>query len=148
MEQRVHYVRVTNHGDQPFTDRWDGIPVSIGPGKSDNLQLDMAGHFFGYHPDAPQDVMFLHVCKRQGWNTPADIKPGESGKTVAEEKFAKLEIKPIVYKMVEVEPDLDAPIPADPVYSPLVDKTPAPQPSKKMDADELPALPRRKAGST
>jgi hypothetical protein len=111
---RIHYVRVTNHLDVPFTDRWDGIPVTLEPGKGDNLQLDMAAHFFGYHFEVPRDVMFRHVCKRQGWNTPAYLVIQPSGKSLAQEMFDKLEIKPVVMKMVEVAPDLDAPIPADP----------------------------------
>ena len=127
---RIHYVRVTNHLDVPFTDRWDGIPVTLEPGKADNLQLDMAAHFFGYGYQVPNEVMFRHVCKRQGWNTPAHLKVGDSGKTLAQELFAKLSIVPVIYKMVEVEPDTDAPIPAEP----------------ELGDNDLPALPKRKAG--
>lgn len=110
---RIHYVRVTNNLAVPFTDRHDGVPVSIPPGKSENLPLDMAAHFFGYMYNVPPDVMFRHVCKRQGWNTPAHIKVQKSGKTLAEEMFAKIDIKPVIYKMVEQTDDTDAPIPAD-----------------------------------
>jgi hypothetical protein len=112
---RLHYVRLTNHLDVPFTDRHDGVPVSIGPGKSDNFPIDMAAHFFGNVMD-PQ-ASFRHVCKRQGWNTPAHLKPSETNpnKTVAELLFSKLEIKPVIYKMVEEKPDLEQPIPADPL---------------------------------
>jgi hypothetical protein len=134
---RIHYVRITNHLDVPFTDRHDGVPVSIPPGKSDNLPLDMAAHFFGYAYEVPRDVMFRHVCKRQGWNSPAHIKTGESGQSLAEELFSKLEIKPVVYKMVEQTVDTDAPIPADPEL-----------PTPAADDDGIPALPpRRKAGA-
>jgi hypothetical protein len=73
--------------------------------------------------------MFRHTCKRQGWNTPAHLKMGENGKTLAEELFSKIDIAPVVYKMVEVQPDLEAPIPADPEVP-----------------EELPELPKRKAG--
>ena len=81
---RLHYVRLTNHLDVAFTDRHDGVPVSIGPGKSDNFPIDMASHFFGNVMD-PQ-ASFRHVCKRQGWNTPNHLKPSEEdpSKTVAE----------------------------------------------------------------
>ena len=120
---RIHYVRVTNRLDVPFTDRWDGIPVAIMPGKSENLQLDMAAHFFGYHYEADPKAMFRHTCKRQGWNTPKHLELQASDKTLAEELFAKIEIAPVVYKMVEVSPDTDAPIPAD--------------------IEELPELPRK-----
>lgn len=132
---RIHYIRVTNKLDVPFTDRWDGIPVAIMPGKSENLQLDMAAHFFGYHYEADPKAMFRHTCKRQGWNTPGHLAIQPSGKTLAEENFAKIEIVPVVYKMVEVKPDLDAPIPADPEGKQVSDPLPA--------AEELPALPRR-----
>ena len=111
---RLHYVRLTNHMDVPFTDRHDGVPVSIGPGKSDNFPIDMAAHFFGDVMD-PQ-ASFRHVCKRQGWNTPGHLKASETdpSRTVAQELFSKLEIRPIVYKMVEEAPDLEQPIAADP----------------------------------
>jgi hypothetical protein len=111
---RLHYVRLTNHLDVPFTDRHDGVPVSIGPGKSDNFPLDMAAHFFGNVMDP--EASFRHVCKRQGWNTPNHLKASEAdpSKSVAEYMFSKLEIKPVIYKMVEEKPDLDEAIPADP----------------------------------
>lgn len=131
---RIHYVRVTNKMDVAFTDRWDGIPVAIMPGKSENLQLDMAAHFFGYYYEADQAAMFRHTCKRQGWNTPKHLELQESGKTLAQELFDKIEIVPVVYKMVEVKPDPDAPIPADPEI-----------PAEK--AAELPPLPPRRKAS-
>lgn len=109
---RLHYVRLTNKGDVAFTDMHDGVPVSIGAGKSDNFPLDMAAHFFGDVTDP--EAMFRHVSRRQGWNTPEHLKVGKDGRTLAQEKFAKLEIKPVVYKMVEEKPDLESPIPADP----------------------------------
>jgi len=128
---RLHYVRLTNHLDVPFTDMHDGVPVKVMPGKSDNFDLAMAAHFFGDVTDAA--AMFRHVCRRQGWNTPAHLKPSEAeaGKTVAEALFAKLEIKPVVYKMVEEKPDLESPIPADPL-------------PKNLPDDDLPALPQRR----
>ena len=112
---RIHWVKVINNAETDYTDRYDGVPVVIEAGRSQNLQLDMAAHMFGYHYQVTPDVMFRHTCKRQGWNTPAHLVRQESGKTLAEELFGKLEIKPVVYKMVEEKPDLDAPIPADPV---------------------------------
>lgn len=133
---RIHYIRVTNGLDQPFTDRYDGIPVTILPNSSDNLQLDMAEHFFGYDKDRPDDPemiesMFRHICKRQGWNTIDHLQTQLSGKTLAREKFEKLTIKPVIYRMVEEKPNLDEPIPADP---------------QPLGEDELPALPKRKTG--
>lgn len=132
-QARIKYVRVTNNGDIPFTDRHDGVPVRIDPGKSDNFPLDMAEHFFG-NPSDPA-TMFRHVCRRQGWNTPKHLQPSEEDpkKTLAELLFSKLDIRPVVYKMVEETVDLNEPIPADPRV-PLAD-------------DELPELPKRKKAS-
>jgi hypothetical protein len=127
---RLHYVRLTNHLDVPFTDRHDGVPVNVLPGKSSNFDMAMAAHFFGNVMDPP--ASFRHVAKRQGWNTPGHLKPSESdpAKTVAEFLFSKLEIKPVVYKMVEETPDLDEAIPADPqapqIESEAIEQTPKP----------------------
>jgi len=111
---RIHWVRVTNHGTTPFTAQFDGIPVAIPPGKSENLQLDMASHFFGYSYEVENDLMFRHTAKRQGWNTPKHVTPDENGKTLAETLWANIEIKPVIYKMVEEKVDTSEPILADP----------------------------------
>lgn len=108
---RVHYVRITNHGDTTFTDRHDGVPIAIEPGRADNFPLDMATHFLGDFSNP--EAMFRHVCRRQGWNTPAHLIAQPSGKTLAQEKFAQLEIRPVVYKMVEETVNTDEPIPAE-----------------------------------
>lgn len=112
---RVQYVRITNGLDFPFTDRHDGVPVMIMPGKSENLPLDMAAHFFGFSPDAKPDMMLRHIAKRQGWNTPEFVKQNpDTRKTLAQEYFDKLKIEPVMYKMVPVEkPDPRKPVPAD-----------------------------------
>lgn len=132
LDMRARYVRVTNHGDTNFTDRHDGVPFTIEPGSWDNLPLDAAAHFFGYHDGIPHDVMFRHVCRRQGWNTPAHIKTDESGKTLAQRLFDKLEIKPVTFKLVEEKLDTEAPIPADP---------------QPPEIEDLPELPKRKKAS-
>lgn len=142
---RIHYIKLTNNMDVPFTDMWDGIPVQIEPGKSDTLQIDMAAHFFGYHYGVDNETMFRHVCKRQGWNTIEHIKTDDSGKSLAQRMFSKLVITPVVYKMVEVKQDLDAPIPADP-QPPPIEKAAAPKPP--VDPDEIPPLPKRKTGAS
>jgi hypothetical protein len=134
-----HYVRLTNNGKIDFTDRHDGVPVCVEPGRTENFPLDMAAHFFGYHLDATADQMFRHTCKRQGWNTPAHLVKQESGKTLAEELFASLKIEPVIYRLVEQKPYLDAPIAADP-------QPPVLQPPK-LDKDELPPLPKRHKGA-
>lgn len=114
--QRARYVRVTNNLDFPFNDRHDGVPVTIDPGKTENLPLDMAEHFFGYHDDVKPETMFRHVAKRQGWNTPEHVKQNpETRKTLAETYFSKLKIEPVSYKLVEDQVlDSEKPIPADP----------------------------------
>jgi hypothetical protein len=104
---RVRRVRVTNGLDVPFTDRHDNVPVTIAPGQSESIALDMAAHFFG--PSFDPSAMFRYVSKRQGWNTPAYLKINpETGKTLAEENFAKLTITPANYTIVEDEPDAEA----------------------------------------
>jgi hypothetical protein len=129
---RIHYIRVTNNSDKPYTDRYDGVPVTLEAGRSDNLPLDMAAHMFGYVYGVTEDVMFRHTCKRQGWNTPAHLQIRESGKTLAQELFGQIEIKPVIYKMVEEKPDLDSPIPADP--DPAQDIAPLPPRRHKAGA--------------
>lgn len=114
-QQRIQYVRVTNGLDFPFTDRHDGVPVTIMPGKSESLPLDMAAHFFGYHPDVKRDTMLRHIARRQGWNTPEYVKQNpDTHKTLAQEYFDKLRIEPVSYKMVQAEPiDPKKPVPAE-----------------------------------
>ncbi len=136
---RIHYIKVVNRNNFPFTDRWDGIPVAVMPGKNETLQLDMAAHFFGYYYGAEPEAMFRHTCKRQGWNTPKHLEVQPSGKTLAQELFAKVEITPVIYRMVEEKPDLDSPILADP----------APPAEPPAEVSELPPSPRRnKAGAS
>ena len=104
---RVRRVRVTNGLDVPFTDRHDNVPVTIAVGQSESIALDMAVHFFG--PSFDPLAMFRYVSKRQGWNTPAHLAVNpQTGKTVAEENFAKLTITPVIYRIVEDEPDSEA----------------------------------------
>jgi hypothetical protein len=113
VNQRIKCVRVTNTGKSIFTDRYDGVPFQVFPGKSDTLPIDMAGHFFG--PDFDdRDVMFRHIAKRQGWNTPDMIKPGDDGESKAEKLFASLKIEAVTYKLVpEESPDPRKPVPAE-----------------------------------
>src|SRR6516164_10263810 len=112
---RVRYVRVTNLGEVMFMDRHDGVPLRIQPGESRNVPIEAAAHIFGWKLDVDREVMFKHIQRRQGWNTPKylEVIP-ETGKTLAEAAFAKLKIEPVMYKLVEVERDPDKPIPADP----------------------------------
>ena len=130
-DMRIHYVRVTNNLDRDFTDRYDGVPVVIEAGSSQNLDLDMAAHFFGYSYEVSREAMFRHVSKRQGWNILDYIKVNPAtGKTLAQETFDKIDIKPVIYRMVEEKPDQDAPILADP-QPPAIDDMPNPLPKRK-----------------
>jgi hypothetical protein len=105
-DARIRRIRITNGLDVPFTDRFDSVPIEIAPGASESINLDMAAHFFG--PTFDPLAMFRHVSKRQGWNTPAHVKINpETGKTLAEEKFAKLKIEPVTYKLLEEKPDTE-----------------------------------------
>ena len=121
-QTRLKYVRVTNGLAFPFTDRHDGVPVTIMPGKSENLPLDMAAHFFGSNFDP--HVMFRHVAKRQGWNTPEYVKQNpDTHKSLAQEYFDLLKIEPVNYKLVEEKlADPRTPVPADPELITDVDK--------------------------
>jgi hypothetical protein len=116
---RVEYVRLTNNLPFAFTDRYDGVPFTVAPGKSDNLPVEVAAHFFGYDPDPAAQMR--HVAKRQGWNTPDFVKVDDAtGKNKAQAYFDMLEIKQIAYKLVPVEDSIDPgkPIPADPQVPP------------------------------
>ena len=111
---RIKYLRVFNLGEAMFTDRHDGVPLRIKGGESKHVPLNVALHIFGWHPEATPEQLFKHIQRRQGWNTPAYLAVDETGKTLAEKKFAELKIEPVLYKLVEVERDGSVPIPADP----------------------------------
>jgi hypothetical protein len=113
-QARIQYVRVTNGLGVTFTDRYDGVPVRIPAGKTENLPPDMAAHFFG--PNIDDDAAtFRHVQKRQGWNTPEFLKADDDGRNLAQRNFDKLKIEAVMYKLVPVDaPDPRQPVPADP----------------------------------
>jgi hypothetical protein len=53
--------------------------------------------------------MRAHTCKRFGWNTPNHLL-----EELDKKYFDKIEIKPIIARLVEIDPaDVNAPIPAD-----------------------------------
>lgn len=96
-------LKVTNNNDFTISDRFDGVPFEIEPGKSVTLPADAAAHLFGWQPGIEPRAMFLHVQKRWGWNTPEMVSSGK-----AEKFFANLEFKPVTFRMVEVvEPDFE-----------------------------------------
>lgn len=113
-EQRVRKVRVTNGLDVPFHDRYNGVPITLAPGQTESLPLDMAAHFFGFHPGATPQTMLRHIAKRQGWSDKEYTQQNpESQKKLAEEYFSKLKIEPVYFRLVEEKPDPKAPIPAE-----------------------------------
>lgn len=117
-EARLNYVKVKNGLPFDFTDRHDGVPVRLPPGKEENLPIDMAEHFFGcISGNFDPAYMLRHIAKRQGWNTPDFVKADEAtGKNKAQQYFDMLTIRPVMFKMVEVEDaDPRTPVPADPV---------------------------------
>jgi hypothetical protein len=112
-QARIHYIRVTNGLDFPFTDRHDGVPVTIQPGKSENLPTDMAAHFFG--PNVSDQVATLrHISKRNSAAPKFVDQNPETALALAAEFFAKFKIEPVMYKLVAVDPDPREPVPADP----------------------------------
>ena len=135
---RVRYVRVTNGLEYAFHDRYDGVPITIPPGKSENIPEDMAAHFFGYHYGVEPVVMLRHIAKRQGWNTPEYVKQDpETRQTLAEKLFARLKIEPVVYKLVpEDTPDPRKPIAADPGIPDDPPPRRAPRSRAEREADE------------
>jgi hypothetical protein len=104
---RVRYVKVTNGTDEIWSDRHDGVPITLKPGASENIPLDMAAHFFGYHTDVKPVQMLAHMAKRQGWNA-GDflIQDLAARQRLADEFFAKFKIEPISYRLV---PEHEAP---------------------------------------
>lgn len=116
VDVRVRYLRVTNRTEQIWTDTYDGVPVTIVPGQTQQIPLDMATHFFGWHPDVTPIEMMHHLAKRRGWTDPKyqiyDDPIHEQ--KVADEVFEKFVIEPVTYKLVEERPAARArePVPA------------------------------------
>jgi hypothetical protein len=116
-DQRVRFVRVTNNTAQMWTDSYDGVPVFIEPGKMQQIPLDMAAHFFGWHPDVTSIEMMHHLARRRGWYDPKyhiyDDPVHEQ--KLADEVFKDLIIEPVTYKLVEERPNAPATNRRDPV---------------------------------
>ena len=98
---RVRYVRVTNGTEETWSDRHDGVPIKLEPGASENIPLDMAAHFFGYHTDVKPATMLAHMARRQGWNHGDFVVQDAAIRArLAEEFFAKFKIEPVSYRLV------------------------------------------------
>jgi len=149
-QQRLSYVKVTNRFDKPYVDMFDGIPVTIDPGGSQNIRPEQAAHFFGYFDGASKEHMLRHTSKRQGWNTSAHLAVDDSGKTLAERLFDNLVIEPITFKLVEESPaDLDHAIPAEPVEEGEEVETAAPPPRgpSRLQTSRAPLKPPQRGRS-
>jgi hypothetical protein len=99
---KVHYIRVVNRNPFPIYDRYDGIQYAFPPLEKVTVPVDVATHIFGYKPDASEDDMFRHVQRRFGWNSLAMVQ-NEQDRMY----FDNLDIKPIIYELVEVPLDRD-----------------------------------------
>jgi hypothetical protein len=102
-------VRVVNHNAFAIVDRWDGVPYTFLTDTPLNIPPDAAAHFFGW--PAEPEVRRLFIAKRNGWNTPDDIKRDETGKMRWEKWVDSIEISPVHFDIVQRADD-DA-IPAD-----------------------------------
>ena len=115
-EQRVRFLRVTNNTEQIWSDSYDGVPVTIEPGKTQQIPLEMAAHFFGWHPDVTQAEMMHHLARRRGWRDQKFwvLDDPLHDEKVAAEVFEKFLIEPVTYKLVEERPATQAraPVPA------------------------------------
>jgi hypothetical protein len=100
---RVQYVRVTNNTPQMWADSYDGIPVTIMPGQAQNLQLPMAAHFFGWHPDVTPEEMMRHIVRRRALADPKYTIHGNArhDRELAAEMFKDFQIEPVTFKLVE-----------------------------------------------
>jgi hypothetical protein len=95
-EHRFTNLKVLNKNDFVISDRFDGVPYEFKPGEALTIPGDAAHHMLGWLPGIPPEAVFLHVQKRWGWNTP-DLAPK------SREFFANLDLKPVTFKMVEVQ---------------------------------------------
>jgi hypothetical protein len=113
-DERIARVRVTNGLQQVYSDRYDGVPISLQPGEMKIFDLETAAHIFGWHPGASVEEITRYVGKRQGWNSTAHLARDDSGRTLAERMGALIKLEPVYYKVIEEGADPNAPIPADP----------------------------------
>jgi hypothetical protein len=109
-ERRIMNVKVRNDNGETFTDEFSGKTYVFAAGKTISLPLEAAKHIFGYNVKGADDrTMFDHVCKRWGWNTPANVTKGFQE---IKEIWSKFTFTPVVLKMVEV-PAIDTAALAD-----------------------------------
>ena len=105
------HLRVTNNNDFQIDDRFDGVPYIFEANKSLTVQPEPALHIFGWQPGTDPKIIFNHVSRRWGWNTPAYMASGDAKKF-----FGNLVFTPVTFKTIEVVDtsevdDLPSPLP-------------------------------------
>lgn len=97
--RRIINVRVTNKNKVEYSDACSGKVYTFEPGKTTSIPLEAAKHIFSYDvKGSDEQVMFQHVCKRWGWNTPENVKAHFAD---IKEIWANFEFTPVAVKMVE-----------------------------------------------
>lgn len=99
-DKRIINVRITNNNTEDFTDSYNGKDFVFKSGKTTSIPLEAAHHLFGYSvKGCDERVMFHHVCKRWGWNTPENVKSNfDSVKKI----WSNFEFTPVAVRMTEV----------------------------------------------
>jgi hypothetical protein len=116
-------IRVLNRNTFAVVDRWDGVPFVFLPNVPLNIPPDAASHFFAW--PAEPELRRLHIAKRNGWNTPDDIKRDDAGTMRWEKWVDAIEIAPVLFDIVQRQ---DEPIPADDEDAPMAETGDLPMP--------------------
>ena len=95
---RILHVRVLNRNDFPLHDMYDSVPYTFAPGVAVSIPVDAAAHIFGWYEDGDPVVMRRYCQRRFGWNTPAMQQSN-----VHNDWFDKLDIKPMLYRLVPMQ---------------------------------------------
>jgi len=93
----VTNVKVTNKNAFDITDRYDGVPYVFKAKSSLTMPADAALHVLGWFPGVDDAVVFNHLQRRWGYNTPQRMEKGEDKKVIG-----NIAIEPIVYRLVPV----------------------------------------------
>jgi hypothetical protein len=109
-------IKVLNKNNSKLSDMFDGILYEFPTNEPVKIPQDAANHIFGVvfpddleacQSDAFRQTIFLHLCRRWGWN---NYDPHKFG--TAEKTFKNLMLTPVILQLVEkeqVEVDLAAP---------------------------------------
>ena len=99
---RILHVRVINHNDFVISDMYDSVPYVFAPHAPVSIPVDAAAHIFGWWENCDPAAMKRYVQKRFGWNTPDMQKSNQH-----EEFFKKIDIKPMLYRLVPMAMEAD-----------------------------------------